>query len=379
MAFQHSPAPKSALGRHRQLAPTASVKVSPICLGAMNFGNAWEAMMGKCDKKTAFEMMDFFKSNGGNFIDTACNYQNEESEQWIGEWMEERGCRDEMVIATKYTTNYQLQRGWDNVIQSNYCGNGFKTMKLAVEASLKKLKTSYIDLFYVHWWEFTTSVEELMLGLNDLVRSGKVLYLGISDTPAWIVAKCNQYARDHGLRQFSVYQGRWSAAIRDMEREIVPMCIAEGMGIAPWGALGGGNFKTEEQRKNDEGRKMRPPTEADIKMSEVLEGIGKAKGFPLTSVAMAYIMQKAPYVFPICGGRKVDHLKGNIEALSLELSDEDVKKIDEASNYDAGFPLSFLSGTKDGAKGPNDNFLVRMSNSALDFPDPVKPIKPHRG
>ena len=335
--------------------------------------------MGKCDKTTTFEILDFFKANGGNFIDTACNYQEEESETRIGEWMEARGCRDEMVVATKYTSNYMLKHGFDNVIQSNYCGNGAKTMKLAVEASLKKLKTDYLDLYYVHWWEFTTSVEELMLCLNDLVRSGKVLYLGISDTPAWIVAKCNQYARDHGLRQFSVYQGKWNASSRDMEREIVPMCVAEGMGITPFRALGGGSFKTEEQRKSTEGRKaFGPASEAEIKMIECLGTIANPKGVGLTSVALAWIMQKAPYVFPIVGGRKIDHLRGNIEALSLELSDEEIKKIDEASEFDAGFPLTFLSFNKEAVKGPNDIFMVKMSNSSMDFHEAVKPIKPHR-
>jgi aryl-alcohol dehydrogenase-like predicted oxidoreductase len=138
--------------------------------------------------------------------------------------------------------------------------------------------------------------------------------------------KCNDYAAQHGLRGFSVYQGRWSAAERDHEREILPMCLDQGMALAPWGVLGGGSFKPKEQVGNDGGRNM--PTvrtgarkEADV--AEVLERVARRKGTLITSVALAYVMHKSPYVFPICGGRKVEHLKGNIEALGLELSEGD--------------------------------------------------------
>lgn len=155
-----------------------------------------------------------------------------------------------------------------------------------------------------------------MQSLNHLVTSGKVLYLGISDTPAWVVSKANEYARNHGLRQFSVYQGRWSAASRDFEREIIPMVQAEGMALAPWGALGGGSFKTEAQRQSQEGRKVQV-SESQIKISKVLESIAKRKNTIITSVALAYVMHKSPYVFPIVGGRTVDHLKQNIEVSSM--------------------------------------------------------------
>jgi aryl-alcohol dehydrogenase-like predicted oxidoreductase len=145
--------------------------------------------------------------------------------------------RDQMVVATKYTSGYRAHAN-PNAIQSNYTGNNTKSMHLSIEASLKKLRTSYVDILYLHWWDYTASIPEVMKSLNTLCDQGKVLYLGISDTPAWIVSKANQYARDHGLRQFVVYEGKWSAAERDFEREIIPMCEAEGMGLAPWGALG---------------------------------------------------------------------------------------------------------------------------------------------
>ncbi|KAF8854214.1 Aldo/keto reductase [Acephala macrosclerotiorum] len=355
------PKVKSALGHYRMLAPTASVRVSPLCLGAMNFGDAWEEFMGKCDKKTTFEILDYFYDNGGNFIDTANNYQDEQSEQWIGEWVKKRGNRDQMVIATKFTTCYRTAHG-DKETIINTTGNGTKSLRLSLEASLAKLQTSYIDLLYVHWWDFTCSIPELMQSLNTMVQQGKVLYLGISDTPAYIVSKANEYARQNGLRQFSVYQGRWSAENRDFEREIIHMARDEGMGLCPWGALGGGNFKTEEQRKSQEGRKMRGASEAAIKISKVLEKIASAKKTELTSVALAYVMKKTPYVFPIVGGRKIEHLKGNIEGLKLELSDEDMEEIEGAYPFDIGFPMNFLGGPK-GVQSPNDVWLMAMAGS----------------
>jgi len=376
MAFAPAPQPKTALGRYRLLSPTASVRVSPLCLGAMNFGNAWEGFMGACDQKTTESILDYFYESGGNFIDTANNYQNEESEIWIGEWMKKKGNRDQMVIATKYTTCYRTHHN-DKEIIINATGNGTKSLHLSLEKSLKKLQTSYIDLLYVHWWDFTCSIPELMQSLNTMVQQGKVLYLGISDTPAWIVSKANEYARQNSLRQFSVYQGRWSAEHRDFERDIIPMAAAEGMGLAPWGALGGGNFKTDEQRKSQEGRKMGEVSEAAIKISKVLEKIGKAKKAQITSVALAYVMQKTPYVFPIVGGRKIEHLKGNIEGLSLELSEEEIKEIDESTPFDIGFPHNFLGGPN-GVKDPGDIWLMTMAGHQQHV-QPPKPIAPYEG
>lgn len=145
--FPVHPLPRSLLDRHRQLAPTASVRVSPLCLGAMGFGEAWKSRMGECSKETAFEILDYFVSQGGNFIDTANGYQNEESEQWLGEWLSERKNHDEIVLATKYSSSY---RGYQKEkIQSNYGGNGAKSLKISLEESLKKLQTPYIDLFYL--------------------------------------------------------------------------------------------------------------------------------------------------------------------------------------------------------------------------------------
>lgn len=320
-------------------------------------------MLGSVSKTDIFALLDYFHSQGGNFIDTANNYQNEQSELWIGEWMASRpGLRDEMVVATKYTNCFTDYQGYEDRIHSNNAGNGTKSLHVSVRNSLRKLQTDYIDVLYVHWWDMTASVEEVMQALNVLVQQGKVLYLGISDTPAWIVTKANQYARDHGLRPFVVYQGKWSAADRDFEREIIPMCKSEGMGLAPWNALGGGNFKTKAQRDaaGDEGRKIFPPSEKDIKVTDALEAVAKRHQTIVTSVALAYVMSKTPYVFPTVGGRKLAHLKGNIDALSLKLDKKDIEEIEGAYPFDFGFPSNFLSTKIGRVKGPEDVWLMNM-------------------
>lgn len=209
-----------------------------------------------------------------------------------------------------------------------------------------------------------------MQSLNHLVASGKVLYLGVSDTPAWVVSKANEYARCHGLRPFTVYQGRWSAARRDLERDIIPMCRAEGMAIAPWGALGGGNFRTEEQfqQAKTEGRAVKA-TPAEVEVSRALESVAKRKGTIVTSIAMAYVMAKTNYVFPIVGGRTLQHLKGNIEALSIRLSDEDIAEIEGAVPFDVGFPNNFILGPVM-PENPRDLWILGMGGLMDHIPEP---------
>lgn len=177
--FPQPPPPESPLYRHRQLAPTANVRVSPVCLGTMSFGEADKARMGECTKETAFAILDEFYGLGGNFVDTACGYQAQQSERWLGEWFAARGNRDEFVVATKYSSPYRKHE--PGVMQSNFGGNGTKSLRLTVENSLRNLQTGYIDILYVHWWDYNSTVAEIMHGLNDLVVAGKVNYLGISD------------------------------------------------------------------------------------------------------------------------------------------------------------------------------------------------------
>ena len=222
----------------------------------------------------------------------------------------------------------------------------------------------------------TTSVPEIMNSLHHLVASRKVLYLGISDCPAWVVVKCNDYARQHGLTQFSVYQGKWSAAERDFERDIIPMCQHEGMSLAPWGALGGGYFKPKDQIHNDGGRNLPHVKAAHAEqVTEVLEKIAQRKSTFVTSVALAYVMHKAPYVFPICGGRTVEHLKGNIEALGLVLDASDIEEIEQAYPFDVGFPHNMLAGGPNAARGPEDNILMKRLGY-IDYVKTQQPIPP---
>ncbi|KAF2762634.1 Aldo/keto reductase, partial [Pseudovirgaria hyperparasitica] len=318
----------------------------------------------------AFEVMDRFFS--GNFIDTSNNYANGESERIIGSWMTSRSNRDQIVLATKFSSPYLLGQGYDTK-HSNFAGNSTKSLKHSVDASLAKLQTSYIDILYIHWWDWTMSIPELMLSLNALLNQGKVLYLGASDMPAYVVAKANQYARDHGLRGFVVYQGRWSAANRDFERDVLHLARDEGMAIAPWGALGSGQFRTDAMRKEAEanGEKVRMSMgamEGAVAVSKALENIAKKKGnVPMTSVALAYVMHKAPYVFPVVGCRKLEHLDKSIEAVGLKLEDDEIKEIEESSPFDPGFPLNAF-----GAR-PAENWMLNMAG-VFDYVPPVQSI-----
>ncbi|KAF7176327.1 hypothetical protein CNMCM7691_002252 [Aspergillus felis] len=376
--FQFAPKPASLLGYHRVLSPSAGVKVSPLCLGAMNFGTAWKDFMGECDKEQSFKLLDAFYDLGGNFIDTANNYQDEESEIWLGEWMQARKNRDQLVIATKYTTGFRSAHRTTEPLQSNYVGNSVKSMRISVENSLKKLQTDYIDLIYVHWWDFTTSVEEVMQGLNALVNAGKVLYLGISDTPAWVVVKANAYAVANGLRPFSVYQGKWNAGFRDLEREIIPMCRNQNMAIAPWAPLGQGKFKSAKARQEGEQGSARASSinEHDVKISEALEKIADQKKTSLHAIIRCRQDLTAPYVFPIIGQRKVEHLKANVESLSVSLSENDLAEIDNAAPFDVGFPMAFIfrdgySSTKTAA----DVFLTKTV-AHINIPPHLSPVRP---
>ncbi|KAJ3575524.1 hypothetical protein NPX13_g4003 [Xylaria arbuscula] len=374
MAFLPPAAPKSLLGRHRLLAPSASVRVSPLCLGGMSIGDAWSFGMGELTKESAFELLDTFYDLGGNFIDTANTYQAGQSEAWIGEWLQKSGRRDEMVIATKYTMS---PKSGHPVQQSNYGGTGSKSLHISIENSLKALQTSYVDILYVHCWDYATEIPELMHSLNGLVNQGKVLYLGISDSPAWLVAKANMYARQSGLRPFSIYQGRYSAQERDLEREVIPMCQAEGMAFQPFGVLGGGYFKSP----GDKGARNTPSpllVGREEQMSKVLDAVAKRHGVPITSIALAYVMHKTPYVFPVVGGRKIEHLKANIDALGLELSLEDIKEIESGYLFNLGFPHNFMSLTGSMIRGPQDiNILALLGH--FDYVSPTNAVKPHKG
>ncbi|KAE9404737.1 Aldo/keto reductase [Gymnopus androsaceus JB14] len=348
--FQPAPEPPTKLGVYRVLSPRAGVRVSPICLGAMSIGDDKNWNQVDYSSRRSMKLLDAYYDMGGNFIDTANVYQSETSEMLIGEWMEKRGNRNQMVIATKYTAN--SKHGNPSVKQQiNYIGNNAKSLHISVEASLKKLRTDYIDILYVHYWDSETSVEEVMDSLHNLVVAGKVIYLGISDTPAWVVSQANTYAREKGKTPFVIYQGQWNIIERSFERDIIPMARSLGLALAPWGVLASGKLRTdaEEERRRTTGENGRPSNgnwernENEVKMSHALEKVAKDIGAKsISAVAIAYVMHKTPYVFPIIGGRKVENLVDNLEALSISLSDEQIQELENVLPFDIGFPNNFI-------------------------------------
>ncbi|KOS37140.1 hypothetical protein ACN38_g12085 [Penicillium nordicum] len=347
--FAPAPEPATPLGRYRVLSSTAGVRVSPLQLGAMSIGDSWNQSMGSMSKEQSFALLDAFVAAGGNFIDTANNYQNEQSEAWLGEWMTARNNRDQIVLATKFTTDYRSHAaGKGNV--PNACGNHKRSMILSVRDSLRKLQTDFIDVLYLHWWDHTTSIEEIMDSLHMLVEQGKVMYLGISDSPAWVVAAANTYARAHGKTPFSIYQGRWNVMRRDFERDILPMARHFGMALAPWDVLGGGHFQTatqlEERKRTGEGLRSvmgAEQTEEERSISEALATVAAEHGIEsITTIALAYVLCKAPNVFPLVGGRKIEHLQDNIHALSIRLTDKQIEFLEAATTFDIGFPGNFI-------------------------------------
>ncbi|KAF8968927.1 NADP-dependent oxidoreductase domain-containing protein [Flammula alnicola] len=377
--FKPAPPPPTALARYRLLSPRAGVHVSPIQLGGMSIGDAWSDLgMGTMDKETSFKLLDAYFDNGGNFIDTANNYQDGSSELFIGEWADKRGNRDQLFIATKYTNNFRLR---DPALKDHkilFAGNNAKSLKLSFKKSLERLRTDYVDLLYVHWWDWDTSIEEVMHALHNLVVQGQVLYLGISDSPAWVVAKANAYARANSLTPFVIYQGNWNVLERSFEREIIPMARSEGkysivtetvyfllpilnnadidllqgMALAPWNVVAAGKFRTdaEEKQRLETGEKGRVifggdwlRNENEKKVSAALEKVAEEVGAKhITSVAIAYVLQKAPFVFPIIGGRKVEHLLANLEALEITLTDEHLKYLESVVPFAAGFPNNMI-------------------------------------
>ncbi|KAJ7346266.1 aryl-alcohol dehydrogenase [NADP+] [Mycena albidolilacea] len=365
------PPPPTKLGLYRVLSPHAGVHVSPLQLGAMSIGDKWGKYgMGEMDKESSFKLLDAYFDNGGNFIDTANSYQDESSESFIGEWAEKRNIRDQLVIATKYSTNFKARN--DAYAQKfNYIGNNIKSLHVSVEASLKKLRTTYIDIL----------VEEVMNGLHNLVVQGKVLYLGISDTPAWVVAQANQYARDHGKSPFVIYQGLWNVLDRSFEREIIQMAQAHGLALTPWNVLAAGKFRTdaeEEARRStgEKGRAIFNPewerNENEKKISYALEKVaGEIGTKSLTAVAIAYVLAKTPYCFPIIGGRKIEHLMSNIESLDISLSKEQIAFLESVVPFDPGFPHTMIG---------DDRGSHPMMSSAGQFarmpvPEAIRPIE----
>src|ERR1700720_4001079 len=329
--------------RYRLLG-NSGLRVSEAALGTMTFGDDWGWGAAKDEARKVY---DAFREAGGNFIDTANLYTNGTSESFLGEFM--AGHRQSVVLATKYTNAFP---GTD----PNAAGNQRKNMMQAVEASLKRLKTDYIDLYWVHIWDQITPVEEVMRGLDDLVRAGKVLYTGISDAPAWWIAQVNTLAHLRGWSPFVGLQIEYSLIERSVERELIAMARALNIGVTAWSPLAGGvltgkyhghgGFSVspgEQVRMNTEMAKDFMPE--PVRSGRIVAAVKKVSdhtGRGMAQVALAWLRYRPEPVIPIIGARKLSQLQDNLASFNLALSADQVKALDEASQIDPGFPYHFL-------------------------------------
>lgn len=317
----------------------SGLRVSELCLGSMTFGEDW-GWGGSYDESR--KMFDTFAAAGGNFIDTANLYTNGTSEKYVGEFV--AGDRNKWVVATKYSMN--TGNG-----EINTFGNHRKNMIQAVEASLKRLNMEYIDLLWLHAWDFTTPVEEVMRAFDDLVRSGKVFYIGVSDTPAWIISQANTLAMLRGWTPFIGLQIEYSLKERTPERDLLPMARAFDIGVTAWSPLAAGLLTGKYNRPADEtteGRLNNPDSsqqisDRDLKIAAEVSLIASEIGKAPSQVALNWLRQQPGGVIPIIGSRKVKQLEENIACVEFELSPEHMQRLNEVSAIELGFPHDFLA------------------------------------
>ena len=307
----------------------SGLRVSELCLGTMTFGEDWGWGASKEESRKIF---DAFAAAGGNFIDTANNYTDGTSEKYVGEFIGAE--REYFVVATKYT----LSKRKDD---PNAGGNARKNMLQAVEASLKRLNTDYLDLYYLHMWDYTTPVEEVMRAFDDLVRQGKVLYVGISDTPAWIVSQANTLAELRGWARFVALQVPYSLADRAVERDLLPMARAFDMAILPWGLLEAGELTGKYNRPTDEPKRNQQPSERNLALADEVMKLAQEIGRTPSQVAINWVRQQPGLVIPILGARREAHIKDNLGCLEFELTAEQMRRLAQASPISLGFPHSF--------------------------------------
>src|ERR1700712_4973324 len=289
----------------------SGLKVSELCLGTMGFGT--EAGWG-ADKKTSFEIMDAYANAGGNFIDTANVYKVGTSEKIIGDYMSNHD-RDYFVLATKYSLK-------DNTTNPNASGNSRKNMMRSVETSLKRLKTDFIDLLYLHIWDDLTPIDEVLRGMDDLIKQGKVNYAAISDTPAWVVAKGNTLAELMGWSQFVALQVEYSLLARTPERELIPMAKHFGMTVTPWAPLGGGAL-TGKYLRGEQGR-IKPESnrlnERSSNITKAVVSIADELGVSASHVALQWVMSQGFSSIPVVGATKLSQLEDNLKTVAVALS-----------------------------------------------------------
>ena len=322
----------------------SGLRVSELCLGTMTFGEEWGWGASKEESRAMF---DAYVERGGNFIDTANGYTNGTSERIVGELISSD--RDKFVLATKYS--FPTVRGAPNT-----GGNHRKSMIRSLEGSLKRLGTDYVDLFWLHAWDFSTSVEEVMRALDDLVRSQKVLYVGVSDTPAWIVSRANMLAELRGWSPFVALQIEYSLIERTPERDLLPMARSLGMTVTPWAVLGSGVLTGKYnnappattsgghvERRLDAANSQKA-NDRNLAIARVVVEVAKQIGCSPSQVALAWLRMRPGSIVPILGARRLDQIRDNLNCLDVTIPEEHLRRLDEASKIDLGFPHEFLAG-----------------------------------
>ena len=323
----------------------SGLRVSPLSLGTMTFGSEWG---WGADEVEARRMFDAYVDRGGNFVDTANQYTQGTSERFVGDFA--KGRRDRLVIATKYTM--AVAPG-----DPNSGGNHRKSMVRSVERSLEHLQTDYIDLLYLHVWDGLTPVEEILRGLDDLVRAGKVLYVGISDTPAWQVARMQTIADLRGWSPLVALQIEYSLIERTVEQDLVPMARELGLGVLPWSPLGSGVLTGKYSHADlAAGEGVPDPTgtrrnvaaaagsltERSLAIADVVGEVAEETGHSRAQVALAWTLLEPAVTSTILGARTLDQLEDNLGALDVALTAEQRARLDQASAVEIGFPHRFL-------------------------------------
>lgn len=320
----------------------SGLRVSPLCLGTMTFGEEWG---WGCDVKTSQRIMDAYIERGGNFLDTANMYTKGHSEAIIGDHIGKRASkRERMVIATKFMSAMRVG-------DPNSGGAGRKSILAACEESLRRLKTDYIDLYWMHFQDHFTPIEETLRALDDLVRSGKVRHIGFSDTPAWKCAEAQTLATLKDWTPLIALQIEYSLIERTVENELIPMARAMGMGVTPWSPLKGGILTGKYRRDGvpEEGRygkDSKHMNERTFGIVDELIRIGDELNASPAQIALAWAQGKPGVDSTIIGSRKMEQLEDNLGALEVQLSAEHIESLDEASAQEAIFPQKFLPSVK---------------------------------
>ena len=308
----------------------SGLRVSEIALGTMTFGEAWGWGASREECRRIF---DAFADEGGNFVDTACNYTDGESEEIVGELVE--ADRDRFVVATKYTLTSRRE-------DPNAGGNHRKNLVRTLERSLRRLRTDYVDLLWLHMWDGMTPVEEVVRALDDLVTAGKVLYVGISDTPAWVVAQARTLAELRGWSPFVAVQAPYSLADRDAERDLLPMARSLGLTFTPWGMLEGGALTGKYLADDDAPRRYDGVGPRANAIAREVIAVADELGATPAQVAIAWVRAQPWHTVPIMGARSETQLRENLRALEIELSHAQLDRLAAAGSFSAGFPRDFL-------------------------------------